>query len=154
MILPYQTVKQRCETENLIFPYIGRSKAFGMSYGLSSAGYDVRVAQSDEIPSGGFMLVSTIEKFNIPNDLLAQVCDKSTWARQGLAVQNTIIEPGWCGYLTLELTNHNKSVIQIKYGMPICQIIFFQLSEPTTIPYSGKYQDQSPKPVTALFEED
>lgn len=152
MILPYQDIKRLCEVKELIQPAVERSNAFGMTFGYSAAGYDVRVAQSRIMMSGEFVLVSTIEHFVMPDDLIAQVCDKSTWARQGLAVQNTIIEPGWRGYLTLELTNHSMKKIMIQEGMPICQIIFMRLTRKTEMPYRGKYQDQPEGPVTAIME--
>jgi len=88
----------------------------------------------------------------MPLDLLGRVTDKSTWARRFLTVQNTIIEPGWCGYLTLELTNHSDVDIHIMRGMPIAQIIFDVLDEPTEKPYMGKYQNQQSGPVAARLQ--
>jgi dCTP deaminase len=154
MILPYQEIKDRCKYDDLLEPAVERSKAFGMSYGYSAAGYDVRVGGAHFVPAGGFELAATFEHFTMPNDLLGQVCDKSSWARQGLALQNTIIEPGWRGYLTLELTNHSDEGIFIPFGSPIAQIIFMRLTEPTVMPYHGKYQDQPPGPQEAILESD
>jgi dCTP deaminase len=54
-----------------------------------------------------------------------------------LTVQNTVIEPGWRGYLTLELTNHGPNRLEIPAGSPIAQIIFEMLDEPTEQPYRG-----------------
>lgn len=88
----------------------------------------------------------------MPNDVLAKVSDKSTWARRGIAVQNTVIEPGWRGFLTLEITNHGKQIIDIAAGMPIAQIIFHRLEAPAENPYSGKYQNQAAGPQPARFE--
>lgn len=88
----------------------------------------------------------------MPIDLLGRVADKSTLARRGLAVQNTIIEPGWRGYLTLELSNHGRDAIEIVAGMPIAQIIFDVLDEPAERPYAGKYQDQRAGAVPARVE--
>lgn len=154
MILPYQKVKALCESIGLVEPSVERSKAFGMSYGLSSAGYDVRVAESLWVASGEFALASTMEHFNIPHDVMPHVVDKSSWARRGLCVQNTVIEPGWRGYLTIELTNHSMDGIAIQKGMPICQLVFHQLSEPTQLPYNGKYQDQPHGITPAIMEWD
>ena len=125
-----------------------------MTYGAGPAGYDVRVAETCYFgDSHRFTLASTVEHFNMPDDLLAQVCDKSSWARKGLAVQNTIIEPGWRGYLTLELTySDDAENLIVKAGSPIAQIIFMQLTEPTDKPYGGKYQDQQPGPQEARDE--
>ena len=119
-----------------------------MTFGLGPAGYDVRIAET-VVVGAKFVLASTLERFEMPRDLLGQVCDKSTWARRGVAVQNTIIEPGWRGYLTLELTNQSGGLIEIQAGDPIAQIIFFRLEAPTVLPYSGKYQDQQSGPQPA-----
>ena len=86
------------------------------------------------IPPGGFTLASTLEEFDMPDDVLGIVHDKSTWARMGLAAQNTVIEPGWNGYLTLELTNHGDEEIFIDDGTPIVQIIFHMLDQPAEPP--------------------
>lgn len=153
MILPYQHIRSRCQIDGLITPWSERTKEHGMTYGLGPAGYDVRIADSLMLFPGAFRLASTIERFNMPYDLIAQVCDKSTWARKGICVQNTIIEPGWHGYLTIELTNHSESAIEIKEGAPICQIIFFELAFPTYLPYQGKYQDQPNHAVEAIEED-
>ena len=66
--------------------------------------YDVRITCCDAlIEPGQFLLAATVERFQMPNDLMGIVHDKSTWARRGLVVQNTVIEPGWHGYLTIEV---------------------------------------------------
>jgi dCTP deaminase len=143
MIIPAQTLRKIKPVE----PFCERTQHNGMTYGLGPAGYDVRIAESVMVER--FVLASTMERFNIPNDVLAQVCDKSTWARRGVAVQNTIIEPGWRGYLTIELTNNSGMPIEIQAGDPIAQIIFFRLEAPTTLSYSGKYQDQGRGPQKA-----
>lgn len=148
MILAAQHIRQ----VKPIFPIHERTRVFGMTYGLSAAGYDIRVAEDLILFSGNFQLASSIEHFDMPNYILGYVKDKSTWARQGLAVQNTVIEPGWKGYLTLELTNHSKKVIEIKAGMPIAQIIFHKLIEATEQPYEGKYQNQEPGAQKPIFE--
>jgi dCTP deaminase len=148
MILPAQTIRKL----RPITPFHERTVHNGMSFGLSHAGYDVRVAETIVVPPGGFLLASTIEKFNMPNDLLAIVHDKSTWARRGVCVQNTVIEPGWRGFLTLELSNHSTTAVSITYGDPIAQIIFSRLEEPTEAVYAGKYQDQEAGPQSPRLE--
>lgn len=119
-----------------------RGRFNGMSYGLGPCGYDLRIAENLYLAPGDFSLASTMEEFNMPNNLVGIVHDKSTLARLGIAVQNTVIEPGWKGFLTLELTNHGKEDIRIPSGSPICQVIFHLLDEPTVEPYDGKYQNQ------------
>jgi len=139
----------------LIEPFRERTTFFGLTFGLSPAGYDVRLDFSADAPdscwihSGQFMLGSTIECFTMPDNLLGIVHDKSTWARRGLCVQNTVIEPGWRGYLTLELTNHGKERLYLCRGMPIAQIVFHFLDKATEVPYAGKYQDQERGPQEA-----
>jgi len=83
-----------------------------------------------------------------------RVHDKSSWARKGLFVQNTIGEPVWRGFLTLELSNETKEWIYLDAGTPIAQVIFEQLDEPTIQPYKGKYQDQESGPQPARIEKD
>lgn len=124
----------------------------GMSYGLSSAGYDVRIAQGFTLMPGECRLASTIERFDIPHDLMPEIKDKSTWARRFLTLQNTTAEPGWRGHLTLELINHSPLAIDIAAGDPIAQIIFHRLDYPTEQPYIGKYQDQIAEPVPSRRE--
>lgn len=153
MILSDETLRTRYPL--IVAPFCLRSVhvGTGMSYGLSCAGYDVRVRESGLLPPKGFRLFSTRERFDMPNDVIGMVCDKSTLARQGVTVQNTIIEPGWCGYLTLEITNHSWWFRRIVAGQPIAQILFFRTDYPVRRPYSGKYQNQSAFPVAAMREE-
>ena len=87
----------------------------------------------------------------MPPDVLGIVHDKSTWARLGLACQNTVIEPGWHGWLTLELTNHGTEALTIERGMPIAQVIFHFVDD-DTVGYEGKYQDQRRGPVKPILE--
>lgn len=141
-------------TPMIVNPFVGKKQtAFGMSYGLSVAGYDIRVEDGTWLMPGEFWLASSLERFQMPNDVLGVVHDKSTWARQGIALQNTVIEPGWSGFLTLEVTNHSQNYIEIESGSPIAQIIFHRLDQPTDRPYRGKYQNQNRGPQVARFEQ-
>ena len=90
---------------------------------------------------GDFLLCQTYEKFTMPPDVVGLVRDKSTLARLGIAVQNTVLEPGWKGYLTIEISNHGPLDILLKQGMPIAQVQFFRGKKPSRV-YSGKYQSQ------------
>jgi dCTP deaminase len=107
MILSAQSIRARCleGTPPLLTPFVERSVSpGGRSFGLSSASYDVRIDQDVIVPPHGFMLASTIERFNMHADLAGTVRDKSRLGcRVGLAVQNTHLDPGWPGYLTVEL---------------------------------------------------
>ncbi len=88
----------------------------------------------------------------MPDNVMGIVHDKSSWARKGLTVQNTVIEPGWAGFLTLELTYHGESELFVHYGDPIAQIVFHRLDEITEQPYIGKYQNQERGPQEAIEE--
>lgn len=149
MILSAQSIRRR----GMIYPFHERTVVEGMSFGLSSCGYDLRVAQNINLDeSRFFVLASTIEHFEMPLDVVGRVCDKSSLARKGLAVQNTIIEPGWRGFLTLELSNNWKNNIYLPAGSPIAQVVFELLDFPTEQGYSGKYQDQENYPVASRHE--
>lgn len=151
MILSAQTIRRQQLVR--IEPFTERTvHESGLSYGLSGAGYDVRIAEDVSIQTGQFKLASIVEWMELTGSVLATVHDKSTWARQGLAVQNTVIEPGWKGFLTIELTNHGPLRLDIRIGTPIAQIIFQRLDEPTEMSYTGKYQNQEAGPQRARFE--
>ncbi len=137
----------------------------GVSYGLSEGGYDIRLKQDIEFKRdkrgpyvlvdgqaspGTFTIASAIEEFQMPEDLLGLVHDKSTWARKGLSVFNTVIEPGWKGFLTLELVYHAHDNLFIPAGSGIAQVVFHELNH--TAAYDGKYQDQKDQPIHAIFE--
>lgn len=126
-------------------------KQNGVSWGMSEAGYDVRVKQEIILnPGRRFCLASTVERFQMPHDLVGIVHDKSTWARQGLSVFNTVIESGWEGFLTLELVYHGPGELRIAAGSGIAQVIFHVTQERAA--YAGKYQGQPDQPVPSIFE--
>lgn len=144
--------------------YQDKIKDHGVSYGLGEAGYDIRIKQEikfrpltlgpqievdGKIEFGRFVIASAIEEFDMPADLVGIVHDKSTWARQGLSVFNTVIEPGWKGFLTLELVFHGNKEITIPAGAGIAQVIFSSLADDAR--YEGKYQDQKDEPVPSRF---
>jgi dCTP deaminase len=142
----------------MIAPFVERGVVRGMSFGLGPASYDIRIAESVTIEAGEFKLASTMEQFCIPNDVLIVVHDKSTWARRGLSVFNTIFDPGWgepgrYAYATLELVNHGRETMTILHGDPIAQVVCHLLTETTTQPYgfngTGKYQNQERGPQGA-----
>lgn len=148
----------------------------GVSYGLAEVGYDIRLKQEivfhpptyeqvgtdrftmvsapmvgidmEPFKPGCFALASAIEYFAMPPKLVGIVHDKSTWARRGLSVYNTVIEPGWKGYLTLELTYSGSDVLHLPAGCGIAQVIFHELDQP--MKYEGKYQDQDDRPVPSI----
>lgn len=119
-----------------------------VSHGLTEAGYDIRIRESVMLDrTCRVALASTLDEFQMPEDMVGVVHDKSTWARKWLSVQNTIIEPGWRGWLTLELVYNGNGVLMIPAGSGIAQVLFSRLTEPAA--YDGKYQDQEARPVEA-----
>lgn len=151
-------------------PIIGmapeKQRNHGVSHGLAEAGYDIRIKQEVSFSTklegypyghtdhihfyGSFTLASAIEEFNMPDDLVGVVHDKSTWARKGLSVFNTVIEPGWKGFLTLELVYHGQDELIIPAGSGIAQVLFHKVEIPAS--YTGKYQNQVDNPVSSIFE--
>jgi dCTP deaminase len=138
----------------MIQPFFEQTVEAGLTFGLSSCGYDIRIAERLRLMPGCFELASSLEYFDLPHDLRMSIHDKSTWARRGVAVQNTIAEPGWRGYLTLELSNHSTEWYVIAPGTPIAQVCFNQLSAATEQPYKGRYQDQPAGPQPAIEAKD
>jgi len=146
------------------------------SYGLTECGYDIRIAEDVyftgkhnkelhpmvqiTLPDGNvkhengiLALGSSMEEFNMPAFLMGRVLNKSTWARQGLdASMTTNIEPGWRGFLTIELLYHGMDNLFIPAGSGICQVIFETIQENAF--YVGKYQDQESGPQKARTKEE
>lgn len=135
----------------------------GRSYGLSEVGYDIRLKQTvlfsrdintisvdGVMTQGNFCLASSVEEFDMPDNLVGVVHDKSTNVRKGVQVFNTIIEPGWKGFLTLEIAFHGSGLVLLEVGTPIAQVIFHEVLEPAR--YSGKYQNQKDEPVGAIYD--
>jgi dCTP deaminase len=109
---------------------------------------------------GEFVLGSTMERVGIPDDLVARLEGKSSLGRLGLLIHSTAgyVDPGWDGYLTLELSNVANLPITIYPGMKIGQISFFRLSTPAAEPYGSearrsKYQGQRGPTASRFFEE-
>jgi dCTP deaminase len=135
-----------------------KRREHGVSYGLAEAGYDIRIKQEiifrphhDTMTVNGrkgrFIIASAIEEFDMPSSLVGIVHDKSTWARKGLSVFNTVIEPGWKGFLTLELVYHGDGELYIPAGAGIAQVLFHEVQ--LLASYEGKYQNQEDRPVEA-----
>lgn len=109
---------------------------------------------------GRFALVSSMESFQVPHDMVGIVHDKSTHVRNTVSVFNTVIEPGWgpaadrpdegC-YLTIEMVFHEADKeITIEAGTGIAQVIWTRLEEEAA--YTGKYTGQANRPVGAVYE--
>ena len=145
-----------------------------ISYGCSSYGYDLRVADEFKIftnvnttivdpkhfdsrslveykgdvcivPPNSFALARSVEYFKIPRDILTICVGKSTYARCGIIVNVTPLEPEWEGFVTLEISNTTPLPARVYSNEGLCQIVFFQADEVCEVSYKdkkGKYQSQ------------
>ena len=107
---------------------------------------------------GEFVLGSTLERVGIPNDLVARLEGKSSLGRLGLLIHSTAgyVDPGWDGYLTLELSNVANLPITLYPGMKIGQISFFMLTTEAEVPYGAagnKYQGQRGPTPSRFFKD-
>ena len=90
-----------------------------------------------------FVLATTMEYFDLPNDLTAFVEGRSSLGRMGLFIQNAgWVDPGFKGEITLELYNANRCAIELKAGRRVGQLVFAKMDETALNPYNGKYQGQ------------
>lgn len=149
-----------------------------ISYGLSSAGYDMRLGNEFkrivtsrepldpkepsrvfwniwredtpvELYPGCFLLAVSVERWNIPADVIGVVLGKSTYARAGILINCTPMEPGWEGHLTLEIVNLAPCPVLIYPGEGIAQVVFCRAERPAAVSYAdrqGKYQGQGNVP--------
>jgi dCTP deaminase len=159
MILSTQSIRMLCSAvpkesnqPPMLMPFCERARSHGLTYGLGPCSYDVRIREPLIMSRGGFAKASTIEHVCMPVNVAAKVADKSTWARRGLSVFNTLIDPGFHGFVTIEMVYHGTEPLTIEPGTPIAQIMFFWLDQPTERPYAGKYSGQPAKPVDAILE--
>lgn len=92
---------------------------------------------------GQFILATTMEYFELPDDLTAFVEGRSSLGRMGLFIQNAgWVDPGFKGEITLELFNANRCAIQLKAGRRVGQLVFAKMDQKAKNPYKGKYQNQ------------
>jgi len=175
-VLSDKWIKEMVRTNNMISPFENRQvRGNKISYGLSSFGYDARVSnefkiftnvnsemidpknfklnnfiskKGDEciIPPNSFVLSSTVEYFKIPNDVMVICLGKSTYARCGIIVNVTPLEPSWEGNVTLEFSNTTPLPAKIYAKEGAAQFIFLKGNEKPDITYAdrnGKYMKQS-----------
>ncbi|MBM3648964.1 MAG: dCTP deaminase [Alphaproteobacteria bacterium] len=174
-ILSDRWIRRMAQDKGMIEPFVDSQKRDGViSYGLSSYGYDARVGSSFKIftnvdsavvdpkrfdansfvdrttdvciiPPNSFALASTVEYFRIPRDVLVICVGKSTYARCGIIVNVTPLEPEWEGHVTLEFSNTTPLPARIYANEGACQFLFLQGNEPCEVSYrdkAGKYQGQ------------
>ncbi len=169
-------IRDMARNHSMIEPFVDAQTGNGViSYGLSSYGYDARVSDefkiftnvdsavvdpknfSDKsfvdrpgetciIPPNSFALARTVEYFRIPRDVLVICLGKSTYARCGIIVNVTPLEPGWEGHVTLEFSNTTPLPAKIYANEGACQFLFLKGNEPCEISYAerkGKYMGQT-----------
>lgn len=184
MILPDHQIRALAEEHAMIDPFVDAQQRDGaISYGLSSFGYDMRIAGEfrvftpnvynsvvdpkdiDEramvayevddhilIPPNSYVLGRSVEYFKMPSDVLGIVLGKSTYARSGIIVNVTPLEPGWEGHVTIEVGNGTPLPAKVYANEGIAQVLFLK-GEAPAVSYAdkrGKYQHQRgitlPKP--------
>jgi dCTP deaminase len=161
-------IRKMALEHDMINPFNDRQMREGViSYGVSSYGYDLRVADEFKIftnvnsaivdpknfdarsfidvkgssilvPPNSFALARSVEYFKIPRDVLTICVGKSTYARCGIIVNVTPFEPEWEGFVTLEISNTTPLPAKIYANEGLCQILFFQGDEPCETSYKDK----------------
>ena len=106
------------------------------------------------IMPGQFVLATTMEYIELPDNLTAFVEGRSSLGRMGLFIQNAgWVDPGFKGEITLELYNANKCAIELKAGRRVGQLVFAGMDESALNPYNGKYQGQKGATGSRVFED-
>src|SRR5919106_2370911 len=174
-ILSDRWIREQAQTQGMIEPFVESQRREGcISYGLSSYGYDARVSDEFKIftnvdnaivdpkdfasnsfvdrttdvciiPPNSFVLAHTVEYFRIPRDILVICLGKSTYARCGLIVNVTPLEPEWEGHVTLEFSNTTPLPAKIYANEGVAQMLFLESDEVCETSYKdrgGKYQGQ------------
>jgi dCTP deaminase len=175
-ILPDKWIREQALQNGMIEPFVEKLQRTGViSYGLSSYGYDARVADEFKIftnvdsaivdpknfdsdgfvdrktdictiPPNSFVLARTVEYFRIPRDTLVICVGKSTYARCGIIVNVTPLEPEWEGHVTLEFSNTTPLPARIYANEGACQFLFLKGHGECELSYkerSGKYMGQT-----------
>ena len=183
-ILSDKWIREKALSTGMIEPFVESQKRDGcISYGLSSYGYDARVADEFKIftnvdsavvdpkdfaansfvdrktdvciiPPNSFALARTVEYFRVPRDVLVICLGKSTYARCGIIVNVTPLEPGWEGHVTLEFSNTTPLPAKIYANEGACQFLFLQGNEPCEVSYAdraGKYGAAGRHPAPPLI---
>ncbi len=174
-IMPDSWIREQARSRGMIEPFVENLKRDGViSYGLGSYGYDARVANEFKIftnvenalvdpknfseqsfverqaevciiPPNSFVLARTVEYFRIPREFLVICLGKSTYARCGIIVNVTPLEPEWEGHVTLEFSNTTPLPAKIYANEGVAQMLFLESEEECETSYrdrGGKYQGQ------------
>jgi dCTP deaminase len=167
-ILSDITITELAKKHGMIKPFVQKQVRKGViSYGVSSYGYDIRVAREFKvftnlnstlvdpknfdpksfvtveadsciIPPNSFALAKTVERFKIPRDVLTVCVGKSTYARCGIIINVTPFEPEWEGVVTLEISNTTPLPAKIYANEGIAQVLFFKGDRPCGTSYADK----------------
>ena len=167
-ILSDITITELAQKHGMIKPFVKKQVRKGViSYGVSSYGYDIRVANEFKIftninstvvdpknfdpksfvtikansciiPPNSFALAKTVERFKIPRDVLTVCVGKSTYARCGIIINVTPFEPEWEGVVTLEISNTTPLPAKIYANEGIAQVLFFKGDRPCGVSYADK----------------
>ncbi|MCM1523222.1 MAG: dCTP deaminase [Ruminococcus sp.] len=114
--------------------------------------YKTVVSDTYLLLPGQFVLASTMEYFELPDNLTAFVEGRSSLGRMGLFIQNAgWVDPGFKGQITLELFNANKCAIELRSGRRVGQLVFAEMDAPCLTPYGGKYQGQTGATGSRVF---
>jgi len=106
------------------------------------------------IPPHSFLLATTEEYVELPNNLTAFVEGRSSIGRIGLFIQNAgWVDPGFKGQITLELYNANSLPIKLQAGRRVCQLVFCKMDQAAETPYNGKYQGQKKTVGSRVFND-
>jgi len=165
---PDHWIRKMAREQRMIEPFADSQVRNGViSFGVSSYGYDIRVADEFKIftnvfsavvdpkkfdprsmvdykgevciiPPNSFALAKTIEYFRIPRNVLTVCLGKSTYARCGIIVNVTPFEPEWEGYVTLEISNTTPLPAKIYANEGIAQVLFFEADEMCEVSYADK----------------
>jgi dCTP deaminase len=132
------------QLENLNRPYIPLDEKHSAEWEAKYTKKVVLSADSKEglyLHPGEFVLGSTLEYFRFPDNLAGRIEGRSSWGRLGLLVHATagFVDPGYAGALTLELSNVGRLPIELKPGLRLAQVCFFEMSTPSLIPYDKKH---------------
>ena len=116
--------------------------------------YKTITADTYLIMPGQFVLASTMEYIELPNDLTAFVEGRSSLGRMGLFIQNAgWVDPGFKGEITLELYNANRCAIELRTGRRVGQLVFAEMDDCALTPYHGKYQGQRGATGSKVFDD-
>lgn len=167
-VMPDHWIKEMVQTKKIIEPFADKQMKEGVSYGLSSYGYDFRISDEFkifdpvdgegiidpknwehihfkefkgdicEVPPSGYVLARTVEYFRIPRNILTLCYGKSTYARCGVFIHVTPFEPEWEGFATIAVANMTPRPARIYANEGIGQVVFISAESECLVSYADK----------------